>query len=64
MNHIEFKTIRIKLGLTQDAMARKLLVSGQRTIRKWETGERKIPGPVAVALYSILRESHISETFS
>ena len=45
-----FKAAREKLGLSQNALARLFRVSGGRTVRKWESGERDIPGPAQVLL--------------
>jgi len=45
-----FKTARKKLGLSQNALARLFRVSSGRTIRKWENGERDIPGPAQVLM--------------
>lgn len=41
---------RIQLHLTQAQLAALLQVSGHRTIRRWEAGEREIPGPVKVLM--------------
>lgn len=46
MTPTEFKSIRIAQGLSQKALARALGVSSARTVRRWEAGERDIPGPV------------------
>ncbi len=46
----EFKTIRTKLGLTQQQMAEWLGYGGKhlhRTVRRWEAGDRTIPPSVA-----------------
>lgn len=41
------KEIRLSLGFTQVQMAAALGASGDRTVRKWETGERPIPPTIA-----------------
>ncbi|MEY9591044.1 transcriptional regulator with XRE-family HTH domain [Bradyrhizobium yuanmingense] len=41
---------RTTLGLTADALARIVRVEDGRTVRRWEAGEREIPGPVIVIL--------------
>ena len=51
-----FRRCREALGLSQAEIAAALNVSGGRTVRKWETGERAIPGPAWVALRYMLRE--------
>lgn len=50
-----FRRCRAALGLTEAAMAAALYVSGGRTVRKWEAGDRAVPGPVWVALRFMLR---------
>lgn len=44
----ELKTARLALGLSQEEFAQLVRVSSSRTVRKWEDGERQIPGPVTV----------------
>lgn len=47
-----FKSARRQLGLTAAELARRLRLGrgSDRTVRKWEAGDRRIPGPVAVSL--------------
>ena len=42
------REFRKSLRLSQSEFARILGVSSDRTVRRWEEGERDIPGPVAV----------------
>lgn len=49
MTKDDFKNIRAKLGLTQQAMA-DAMYSDLRTVQRWEYGDRDIPGPVIKAL--------------
>lgn len=44
----ELRQARVALALTLDEFARLVRVSSGRTVRKWEDGEREVPGPVAV----------------
>jgi transcriptional regulator with XRE-family HTH domain len=44
------KEARAVLGLSADALARIVRVEDGRTVRRWEAGEREIPGPVIVIL--------------
>jgi DNA-binding transcriptional regulator YiaG len=44
----DLRRSRLALGLTLDEFARLVRVSSGRTVRKWEDGEREIPGPVTV----------------
>lgn len=49
----QLKSARKKLGLSARGLARALEMDGQwadRTIRRWESGELPVPGPVAVAV--------------
>lgn len=46
MTPTEFKAIRHVLGLSAQGLARALGVSDGRTVRRWEAGDRGIPGPV------------------
>ena len=45
----EIKRCRKALGLSQNGLGQVLKVHG-RTIRRWECGEREIPGPVEVLM--------------
>jgi transcriptional regulator with XRE-family HTH domain len=46
----DLKAARRALGLSADGLARMVRVEDGRTIRRWESGERDIPGPVTVLL--------------
>jgi len=48
MTPFELKSFREALSLSQAEFARAVGVESDRTVRKWEHGERDIPGPVAV----------------
>lgn len=45
-----FKSIRHALGLSTERMARLLRISSARTLRRWERGDRDIPGPVTLLM--------------
>jgi len=45
----KFKTGRVTLGLTQDALGVFLGIS-MRQIRRYENGESEIPGPLAILI--------------
>jgi len=49
-----FRAARNALGLSAEGMAKTLQVSSGRTIRRWEKGDRDIPGPAAVAVRMML----------
>jgi DNA-binding transcriptional regulator YiaG len=53
----ELRRSRLALGLTLDEFARLVRVSSGRTVRKWEDGEREVPGPVAVLTELFLMSS-------
>jgi DNA-binding transcriptional regulator YiaG len=46
----QFKAIRHKLGLTQSGLAARLRVEDIRSIRRYETGERSLSGPVSLLM--------------
>ena len=51
----EFKEARRTLGLSASKLAQALKVSDGRTIRRWEAGDRDIPGPAIVAINFMLK---------
>lgn len=58
MTPTELKKARLRLGLSQSQLAEELGVEGEhggRTVRRWESGERAIPGSVA-KLVAVLLE--------
>lgn len=57
MNLEELRAARRKLGLTASGLAKALRLGkgGDRTVRRWEYGERAIPGPVQVAIEMMLK---------
>lgn len=58
MTPVDLKLIRKSLGLTAEAFARLVRVESGRTVRRWESGERDIPGPVSVIAEAI-RDSEL-----
>ncbi|KKL58854.1 hypothetical protein LCGC14_2221200 [marine sediment metagenome] len=50
MTPTEFRTIRYAFGYSAEGLARALRVQSGRTIRKWEAGDRDIPGPAQVVM--------------
>lgn len=48
MTPAELKSARQALGLSAEGFARMVRVESGRTVRRWESGERDIPGPVIV----------------
>jgi len=53
-----FRSCRHALGLSAQGMAAALRVADGRTVRRWERGDRDIPGPAWVALRFLLRQQH------
>jgi transcriptional regulator with XRE-family HTH domain len=45
-----FRAIRQRAGLSQARLAALLRLSDGRTIRRYEAGERPIPGPVSLLM--------------
>src|SRR5262245_15711225 len=48
MTPTELKSARHALGLSAEGFARLMQVGSGRTVRRWEAGDRDIPGPVVV----------------
>ncbi len=53
MTPAALKAARQQLGLTQAGLAA-LMRCDARTVRKWEAGDREIPGPVEVLVEALL----------
>lgn len=52
-----------KLGLSAAATARLFGVSDGRTVRRWWSGERDIPGPVAVLTRALIKSKSVRNFF-
>ena len=48
MTPADLKAARHVLGLSAEGFARAVRVESGRTVRRWEAGDRDIPGPVTV----------------
>ncbi len=59
----ELKNARTALGLTAEGLAKLLRVQGGRTIRKWEAGDREIPGPVATLIEALMESPAVRRHF-
>ena len=58
----ELRAARHALGLSAEGLARMVRVESGRTVRRWESGEREIPGPVAALIetaLSIIKQKHV-----
>ena len=62
MTPAEFASARARLGLNLRQMAEALRLgrTSERTIRRYESGERRVPGPVALAVEAMLRKANSS----
>lgn len=60
MDAEQFRQAREVLGMTQTELAYKVGVKPgkhmDRTVRRWEKGERKVPGSVAALVEMLLRD--------
>lgn len=56
MTSDEFKSIRLRAGLTQAQLAVHLRIDDLRTIRRYEAGERAISGPVTLLMEQLAAE--------
>lgn len=56
MSPKETAALRQKLGMTQQEMSAALLLGkgGDRTVRRWESGERAVSGPTIIAMLALL----------
>jgi DNA-binding transcriptional regulator YiaG len=59
MTPTELKSARHALGLSAEGFARAVGVESGRTVRRWESGERDIPGPVVVLTGLMLRLARV-----
>jgi DNA-binding transcriptional regulator YiaG len=59
----ELKLARHALGLSAERFASLVNVQSGRTVRKWEAGDRDIPGPVSVLTQAIMESQHIRDYF-
>lgn len=50
----ELRVARQALGLSAQGFARLVGIESGRTVRRWEAGERDIPGPLVVLLRVLL----------
>ncbi len=50
MTPTQVRAARHTLGLSTDKLAKLFQVSSGRTVRRWEAGDRDIPGPAKVLM--------------
>ena len=63
MTPAELKAARQALGLSAEGLAALLQVQSGRTVRRWEAGEREVPGPVAVILKALAESQAVRRYF-
>lgn len=63
MTPAELKQARHQFSLSADAFARWVGASDGRTVRRWESGERNIPGPVQVLVRAALADAGVRRYF-
>ena len=59
----ELKSARHALGLSAEGFASFVGVQGGRTVRKWEAGDRDIPGPVQVLVRAAVESEDVRRYF-
>ena len=59
----ELKLARHALGLSAEGFASWVNVQSGRTVRKWEAGDRDIPGPVAVLVRAAMESEAVRHYF-
>jgi transcriptional regulator with XRE-family HTH domain len=60
MTPASFKSVREKLGLTQSEMAQVLRLNSGRAVRAYESGDRKISGPISRLIEIFLRHPRLA----
>ena len=63
MTPAELKAARHAFGLSAEGFAQLVRVESGRTVRRWESGERDIPGPVLVIVEAILNSRAVRKHF-
>lgn len=63
MTHTELREAHRKLGLSAAAAAKLFEVSDGRTVRRWWSGERDIPGPVVVLTRALIESDQVRKFF-
>lgn len=63
MTPTELKSARHALGLSAEGFAAWVNVQGGRTVRKWEAGDRDIPGPVSVLVRAAMDSAAVRKHF-
>ena len=61
MTPLQLKKARKRLGLSGETLARVVGVSSDRIIRRWETGDSRIPQAVAIVVRLMLDDAALRE---
>ena len=59
----DLKSARHALGLSAEGFAKWVNVASGRTVRKWEAGDRDIPGPVIILVKAALESRSVRRYF-
>lgn len=59
----ELKSARHSLGLSAEGFAKLVRVESGRTVRRWESGDRDIPGPVQVIVEAVMSSAAVRRHF-
>ncbi|MYA88195.1 MAG: hypothetical protein F4X97_07045 [Boseongicola sp. SB0662_bin_57] len=59
----ELREAHRKLGLSANGAARLFKVSSGRTVRRWWSGERGVPGPVIVLTRALIESPSVRRFF-
>jgi DNA-binding transcriptional regulator YiaG len=59
----ELRAARDAFGLSAEGFARLVRVESGRTVRRWEAGDREIPGPVVVIVEALLASRAVRRHF-
>lgn len=63
MSPSDLKAARRLLGLSSEGLAKLVRVESGRTIRRWEAGDRDIPGPVIVLIEALMSSAAVRRYF-
>jgi DNA-binding transcriptional regulator YiaG len=63
MTPSSLRSARTALSLSAESFARLIRVESGRTIRRWEAGEREIPGPVEVLTEALMSSRAVRRYF-
>lgn len=63
MTGAELKSARHALGLSAEGFARLVGVESGRTVRRWESGERDVPGPVVILTTALMESAAVRRHF-